>query len=152
MDAVSRYAFAACTFTLILAAGLGNSAVRSAELQQHPHHDIYSGFFENGRYRNEGGIGLPCCGDDPINGDCEPVGSAFSILPNGDVVFTSQRYQTKVLVARDKVLWISLRGGEFSEAHWCGRPRPDGVLSSPIKLNPDPWFWTLCAMISPRDM
>ena len=98
----------------------------------------------------------PCCGDDPINGDCEPVGSAFSILPNGDVLFTSQRHRAKVLVARDKVLWMTLRGGEFSEAHWCGRRREELVQSElrvppPTTLNPDPVFLTFCAIISPRE-
>ena len=93
MVAVSRFAFAVCTLTSIL--GVGLLASRAQQPQQHPHHDIYSDLFENGRYRNEGAKGVPCCGDDPINGDCEPVGSAFSILPNGDVLFTSQRHRAK---------------------------------------------------------
>jgi hypothetical protein len=155
MVAVSRSASISCTLITILAGLVGNSAASRAQ-QQHPHHDIYADLFENGGYRNEGAKGLPCCGDDPINGDCEPVGSAFSILPDGDFLFTSQRHHAQIQVARDKVLWMTLRGGEFSEAHWCGRLRRELVQSEgvhpPTTLNPDPVFWTFCAMISPRDM
>ncbi len=153
MVAVSRNALA--VGALIAITGLSLVASRAQQPQQHPHHDIYSNVFENGHYRNEGAIGAPCCGDDPINGDCEPVGSAFTILSDGDVLFTSRRYHAKVLVARDKVLWLTLRGGEFSEAHWCGRLRENLVQSNgyspPTTLNPDPEFWTYCAMISPRN-
>ena len=158
MVSVPRYALALFALITIMNVVPGETvASRAQQPQQHPHHDIYADLFENGRYRNEGAKGVPCCGDDPINGDCEPVGSAFSILPNGDVLFTSQRHRAQVLVARDKVLWMTLRGGEFSEAHWCGRLRGELVQSElnvhpPTTLNPDPVFWTFCAMISPRDM
>ncbi len=97
------------------------AASHAEEPKQHALHDIYKELYENGRYKNEGGKGLQCCGGDPYDGDCEPIGSNYAILPNGDAVFASQRYGANVLVARDKILWMSIRGGEFSQAHWCGR-------------------------------
>ena len=88
------------------------AASHAEEPKQHAFHDIYKELNENGRYRNEGGVGLQCCGGDPYDGDCEPVGSNYAILPNGDAVFASRRYSANVLVARDKIMWMSIRGGE----------------------------------------
>jgi hypothetical protein len=131
------------------------AASHAEEPKQHAFHDIYKELYENGRYRNEGGVGLQCCGGDPYDGDCEPVGSNYAILPNGDAVFASRRYSANVLVARDKIMWMSIRGGEFSEAHWCGRLRvelvsPERGIDPPTELNPDPRFYTYCATIAPH--
>lgn len=126
--------------------------------QSHPYHDIYRDLYANGGYAHQGGEGTPCCGGDPLEGDCEPVGHNYEVLQTGDVLMITNRFgRSRVLIAREKILWMTVRGGEFSDAHWCGRPRNsyapgDPEYDTPTFNNPDPEFYTVCAMISPGGM
>lgn len=122
--------------------------------KQHVHHDIYMDLNTDGSYRQYGTIGSPCCGGNPVYGDCEPIGSNYRLLPTGDAVFLIHRYgKAEVLIAKDRILWMTLKGGEFSPAHWCGRPREttDPNVEPVEPLNPDPRFVTWCAIISSGD-
>lgn len=93
--------------------------------------------------------GQLCCGGDPVTGDCEAIGSRYTIEPGGDAVFVSSRYQARVKIGRDKITWLPVPGGEDSEAHWCGVPRTKVNLAPVTDENPDPSFWTYCAFIAP---
>jgi hypothetical protein len=93
--------------------------------------------------------GQLCCGGDPVNGDCEAIGSRYRIEPGGDAIFESGRYHAQVRIARDKITWLPVPGGEDSEAHWCGVPRSKVYLAPVNQDNPDASFWTYCAFISP---
>jgi hypothetical protein len=96
--------------------------------------------------------GRLCCGGDPQTGDCEAV--AYQILPNGDAIFFTSRYgQRKVLIAKERIFWMAVPGGEANEAHWCGKPRsafPSAGAALPVDAEqPDPEVWTYCAFIAP---
>jgi hypothetical protein len=101
-------------------------------------HDIYTNQREKGLP-----TGFPCCGGDPETGDCEAV--QYRMLPNGDAVVTSNRYKRQVLIAGPRIAWMTIPGGEWSEAHWCGKPR-SGMTSAqalpPDADQPDPETWT----------
>lgn len=83
-----------------------------------------------------------CCGGDEKTGDCEAV--TYQILPDGDAIFTSKRYSAQVRVAKDKIGWFSVPGGEWSEAHWCGKPGNPKL--DPLQI--DPGYVTYCAFIA----
>ncbi len=122
--------------------------------QQHAGHDIYKDLNTDGSYREYGKLGSPCCGGDPVWGDCEPVGSDYRLLPTGDVIFVIHRYgKAEVLIAKERILWITIKGGEFSQAHWCGTPRTKVAGNRDVEpvepLDPDPDFVTKCATIAP---
>src|SRR5204863_33515 len=74
-------------------------------------HDIYTDLRDRGGYR--------CCDGD----DCEAVGSDFVILPDGGALLMSRKQGRWVRIAREKITFMVLKGGESSEAHWCGRRR-----------------------------
>jgi hypothetical protein len=63
----------------------------------------------------------------------------------------SRRYGQWVRVSRDKVTFLVIKGGENSEAHWCGRPRTGYERALLSADQADNGFWTYCAFISPRD-
>jgi hypothetical protein len=101
-------------------------------------HDIYTALRDR--------TGYLCCSGD----DCEAVGSDFAFTPDGGAMLRSRRYGQWVRIARDKISFLVVKGGEGSEAHWCGRPRTvyeRGLGSDQA----DDGFWTYCAFISPRD-
>jgi hypothetical protein len=102
-------------------------------------HDIYMTLHEKMDISK-----MLCCGGDEKTGDCEAV--TYQILPNGDAIFTSRRYGKPVLVAKDKIGWFGVPGGEYSEAHWCGRP---GQFTHTDPTQIDPEFTTYCAFIAP---
>ena len=104
-------------------------------------HDVYT------RLRSTSG--QLCCGGDPLTGDCEAIGTRYTLEPSGDAVFMSSRYQARVRIGRDKITWLPVPGGEDSEAHWCGVPRTQVSLAPVTHENPDPAFWTYCAFITP---
>ena len=138
---------------LALALALVGFVLPAFSQQPHVGHDIYRDLYPNGAYRGEGGEGVPCCGDDPIHGDCEPVGDKYRILANGDAVMQVKRYgNAEVTIPAHRILWMTIRGGQFSEAHWCGKPRAkfaSGAYEKPSEEQPDPAFWTYCATIIP---
>jgi hypothetical protein len=118
-------------------------------------HDIYKGLHEG--LVPEGQL---CCGGDPVTGDCEAVGTAYEVLPDGSAIFTSERYKRQVHVSKEKITWAFVPTGEFSEAHWCGKPRQSttsgyapgsgyGMTAPPDAVQPDPETWTYCAFIAP---
>lgn len=106
-------------------------------------HDIYNGLHE----------GLDpaaklCCGGDPVTGDCEAV--EYKVFANGDALIFSKRYQRSVMIARDKITWLAIPGGEAFEAHWCGKPiEKMGYPPSPDPEQIDPQTYTYCAFIRP---
>lgn len=106
-----------------------------------PAHDVYT------QLRSTSG--QLCCGGDPNTGDCEAIGTRYTIGPGGDAVFVSSRYHARVQIGRDKITWLPVPGGEDSEAHWCGVPRTKVSLAPVTDENPDPAFWTYCAFIAP---
>lgn len=93
--------------------------------------------------------GQLCCGGDPVTGDCEAIGTNYKIEPDGDAIFESSRYHAQVRIARDKITWLPVPGGEESEAHWCGVPRSKVYLAPVNQENPDTSYWTYCAFIAP---
>lgn len=114
-------------------------------------HDIYGNLYSDGKQ----GSGRPnthwCCNGDAEHGDCEAIGSNYRILDNGDVIMHSARFNRDVLVARDKVLYLPVPGGEASEAHWCGKPRAamsEGYTPGSVNADqPDPDVYTYCAFL-----
>lgn len=120
-------------------------------------HDVYKGLQKDGS-RDPNGSYSPCCGGDPVTGDCEALDEhQYQVLNNGDVVFSSKRYSAKVTVPRDKVVWLPV---DDKPAHWCGKPRANmstgyspgssGVSTmSPTAEQPDPVYWTYCAFVAP---
>lgn len=104
-------------------------------------HDIYLPLREKGEP-----TGMLCCGGDEKTGDCEAIGSNYEILENGDAIMVSKRYGRAVRVAKSKIGWMSVPGGEYSEAHWCGRV---GAVTSPTPDQIDPGMITYCAFIAP---
>lgn len=111
-------------------------------------HDIYTNLYSGGAP----GIGQWCCSGDAVTGDCEAVGSNYRIEPNGDAVILSRRYSRQVRIGREKITWLPVTGGETSEAHWCGKPRPalSATPAPPVnEEQPDPDTWTYCAFITP---
>lgn len=106
-------------------------------------HDIYNNLRQDGTT-----TGRLCCGGDPVTGDCEAV--RYQMNPDGTATFLSERYgKVSVLIGADKITWMSVPGGEHSEAHWCGVPRTKVQLAPIDAENPDPNFWTYCAFIAP---
>jgi hypothetical protein len=108
-------------------------------------HDIYSKFYEGGAP----GLGRWCCSGDEEGktGDCAPA--TYEIRPNGDAVMESRRYPgKKILVAKHRILWMSIPGGEKYEAHYCGIPRY-ASSTPPNDDDPDLEFITYCAAIVP---
>jgi hypothetical protein len=106
-------------------------------------HDIYT------TLKQPDGVAL-CCGGT----DCEAV--AYKILPTGDAIVSPRKnVQGEVLVPKDKITWMQVPGGEYSEAHWCGRKRYSGTAWGSVNDGattpdqPDPTFWTYCAFIAP---
>jgi hypothetical protein len=93
--------------------------------------------------------GQLCCGGDPKTGDCEAIGTNYRIEPDGTAVFSSARYGATVRIGKDKITWLPVPGGEYSEAHWCGVPRTKVFLAPVTDENPDKAYWTYCAFIAP---
>lgn len=120
-------------------------------------HDVYRGLQKDGS-RDPNNSYSPCCGGDPVTGDCESYEKGgYQVLANGDVVFTTKRYGGKVTVPRDKVVWLPV---DDKEAHWCGKPRANmatgystgGVTMGNQQITaeqPDPVYWTYCAFVAP---
>jgi len=111
-------------------------------------HDIYSTLPQ--RDKNGEPTGTLCCGGT----DCEAV--SYEINPDGSAYFMpTKNVQGRVLVPRDKITWMAVPGGEYSEAHWCGRKRHVGSAwgssddPAPGGDQPDETFWTYCAFIAP---
>jgi hypothetical protein len=106
-------------------------------------HDVY--------HQLKGRGGQLCCSGSKEEGDCESV-AAYRLTPEGDVVVSSRRYGTDVLVARDRIVWSPVPGSA-APAHWCGVPRARGVRGhqpSPVDpADPDPSYLTICAFIDP---
>jgi hypothetical protein len=103
-------------------------------------HDIYSDLLD--------AAGRPCCGGDPVMGDCEAV--RYRLRPDGDAEMFSARYGAWVHVARGRIAWTALPGSG-AEAHWCGRPRTRAIREPTVTpRDPDPDFVTFCAFIAPR--
>lgn len=110
-------------------------------------HSPYDGFYSGGAP----GLGRWCCsGDlDGQTGDCSPA--TYKMNRDGSAFFSPKQFPGKtILVPRDRILWMSPPDPEARkfEAHWCGKPRPEGVL--PTDDDPDPEFLTICASIQPR--
>lgn len=122
--------------TLALALTLFSTVVSS--------HDIYSNLHEG-----MSPAGRLCCGGDPNTGDCEAVYSNYRILPNGDAVILTKRYGGQsVLIAKNRIQWFAVPGGEESEVHWCGKPRANTTYPQDAE-NIDPVFHTYCIFIRP---
>lgn len=103
-------------------------------------HDVYN--------QLRSATGQLCCGGDPVTGDCEGIVSPHENV-DGSATFFSKRYGASVLVAKDKITWLPVPGGEDYEAHWCGVPRAKVPLAPVNDDNPDPGFWTYCAFWAP---
>lgn len=111
-------------------------------------HDIYTGL--------RTGQGTPCCGGDPVTGDCEALDEGqFTVRADGSLLVRSHRYAATVQVAAEKVTWLPLPpglDGKVHPAHWCGVPRAALQARYPVPVvpyNPDPAFWTYCAFVAP---
>ena len=100
--------------------------------------------------------GFPCCGGDPLTGDCEGL-TADQVWdqPNGDVRIYSGRYKAYITIPASRVMPDLPRyvDGENKgqsldplvqyEAHWCGKPR--GTAYQDVTPdNSDPAYWTYC--------
>jgi hypothetical protein len=103
--------------------------------------------------------GTPCCGGDPVTGDCEPLEeSQFTLHPDGSATVRSARYGAAIQVAAARITWLPLppgRDGRTYPGHWCGAPRQQAsrVYPAPVvPWNPDPVYWTYCAFIAPGGM
>jgi hypothetical protein len=112
-------------------------------------HDIYS----NVREFNDPNK-MICCGGGEHVGDCEAV--EYRVIPDeqgGGALFLTKRYGGKwVHIAKDKIAWDKVKGGEAFEAHWCGKPYAHMGEFRPDKgdpLQPDPDFFTYCAFLQP---
>jgi hypothetical protein len=127
-------------FSLPVLVAFASSAVLGS-LAPAAAHDVYT------QLRST--TGQLCCGGDPVTGDCEAIGTRYKIEPDGDAIFMSSRYHAQVRIAKDKITWLPVPGGEDSEAHWCGVPRTKVYLAPVNAENPDLAFWTYCAFIAP---
>lgn len=126
---------------LLIALGVAVSATGGVAA-----HEMYSKFYEGGAP----GLGRWCCSGDEEGktGDCAPA--TYEIRRNGDAVMESRRYPgKKIIVAKHRILWMSIPGGEKYEAHYCGIPRYAGS-PPPNDDDPDPEFITYCAAIVPK--
>lgn len=133
-DAANNWWIAGATAVFLM---LGATYARS--------HELYRDFYSSG----VPGLGRWCCNGNAegTTGDCAPA--EYRMLRDGSYMMRSKRYPDKEIhVAKDKILWLSLPGGEAFEAHLCAVPRQAGTL--PTDEDPDPEFTTLCAAINPR--
>lgn len=107
-------------------------------------HEVYSDWYSGG----EKGVGRWCCSGnlEGTRGDCAPA--TYTMLRNGDAVMVSRRYPGRPIhVARDRILWMAIPGGEAFEAHICALPRQPG--NPPTAEDPDADFTVICAAVSP---
>ncbi len=109
-------------------------------------HDPYREFWSGGAP----GIGIWCCSGnlEGTTGDCSPA--TYQMNSDGSAFFSPKQYPgATILVPGNRILWMSLPDPEARkfEGHWCGRPRPEGVL--PTADDPDPAYITICAAIAP---
>jgi hypothetical protein len=122
-------------------------------------HEHYGGVYE--KNDREVGNKLPCCGDDPLTGDCEALTwDQIEAMPNGDVLITSKRYGTVVKVSAPKIFWgimMDLRRsppepaspGDPYAGHWCGKPRAKMAYNGDVfnETQVDMAFWTFCIFL-----
>lgn len=100
--------------------------------------------------------GFPCCGGDPMTGDCEGL-SAEDIWdqPDGSVIIYSHRYKSRILIGASRVHTDVPRDVNTKEpldaltryeGHFCGKPRSAsfGYSEPPSEKQSDPAFWTFC--------
>lgn len=109
-------------------------------------HDIYKDVRVNG---------LPCCGGDPVTGDCEALSSA-QISLGRDIRVFSKRWGVWVVIPEHRVQWMPLPGEPEPPApgHWCGKPREKmasgyGSVAPADADQPDPAIWTYCIFLGP---
>lgn len=110
-------------------------------------HDIFTNLYSGGAP----GVGQWCCSGDAVNGDCETIGDAYRITPNGDAIIHSSRYDRDVRVARDKITWLPVPGTD-SPASWCGKPRTTFTNTERMETTteqPDQDTITYCLFIAP---
>lgn len=102
--------------------------------------------------------GFPCCGGDPVTGDCEGLlDDQIWDQPNGDVIIFSRRYQARITIPASRIMVDVPRATEGEDkgqpldkltqfsAHYCGKPRGSPPLGYAIGPDdPDPNFHLFC--------
>ena len=118
VSAIAALAASAWALFIIIGVALWMlAAVALGAIQDAKAHDIY------GTLRDDlTPTGRLCCGGDPVTGDCEGVVD-YQVSADGTVSFFSRRYGMPVSVAKERVTWASVPGGEAYPAHFCGKPR-----------------------------
>lgn len=104
-------------------------------------HDIYMSVKRNG---------IPCCGGDPVTGDCEALtDEQIKVNPDGSAEMYSKRYKRWIAVAGSVIEWNTVPGDKPEDAgHICAKPYAMTALGKDTsQIDPD--YFVFCAFVKP---